>query len=185
MSDELHDALSDLAGQLDAAGIFDEAERSNTARLLADPDWTRPRWVHVHDLVTFFMVGVSEADVWHLGYTLPPGFSDVVNGIAAQVQARWPGEQVVKLSVFDYEQLIREWIALDPQVTAWNETDGPQVVAVSRYSRTPDSRDFIDLGALTRQAANAFRHQSDRHEAFDAKFEAESKAEHPDQGADT
>lgn len=172
--DETHDALTNLANELDAAGIFDEADRTHTAQLLADPEWTRPRWVHVHSLLTHLLVGISSADVWHRGYSLPPAFSDVVNGVAARIEARWD-QEVIQISVFDYEQFLRECIDADPKAMAWNEGEPgtPDVAVVTRYSGTPKRRDFIDLGALTRNAAVSFLRESDRCEASEAKFDAE------------
>jgi hypothetical protein len=48
----------------------------------------------------------------------------------------------------------------------------------SRYSDTPSERQFIDLHALTRNAAVDFLRASDRDEAFSRDFDAQWVAEH-------
>lgn len=114
--------------------------------------------------------GVLSADEWHHGYSVPPGLAEVLDHVARRVQERWKSE-VEQVTLCELEDFYRECIETSPTAKAWNEWDGPDVLAVSRYSSTPNARSFIDLDALVRNAAVHLRDQRRREKAFDEEFE--------------
>jgi len=160
-----------LAEKLLFDGTLEKATENMREILAKDPEWTTPKFVHAHELVTAFAVGIMRADPWFKGYALPFDFEGVVNWIAFCIQKEYPDE-VPKVSLLEMEANYRRWGMEHMSFRQWNETD--KVVGVtSRYSPVPDSRDFIDLDALVRNAAIFLMDEIRKNEAFDAKFEAE------------
>ncbi len=166
----IHAFLQHVAEDANDAGLLDKAVLANDAELLRDPEWATPTYLHVHNIVIAFAFGVLSADPWYHGYSTPPGLAEVLDHVARRVQERWKSE-VEKVTLCELEDFYRECIETSPTATAWNEWDGPDVVAVSRYSSTPNARSFIDLGALVRNAAVHVRDQWRREKAFDEAFE--------------
>lgn len=166
----IHAALQQIAEDAEAAGLLDQAEAMGDVRLLFDREWTTPTYIHAHTIVIGFAYGVMSADPWYYGYTHPPGFSEVLDYVASCVQERWKDE-VPKVTLCELEDFYRECIDTSPLAKAWNDWDGPDVLAVSAYSPTPNARTFIDLGALTRNAAIHIRDQWRREKALDEEFE--------------
>jgi len=101
-----------------------------------------------------------------------------VDWVAFRIQGEWPGQEVARVSLADYEGKVRKWAMEHPQFREWNECPGVVVAVTSRYSPTPDRRDFIDLDAVFRNAVVCLRDWTRRDEAFDRKFEAEHGALH-------
>jgi hypothetical protein len=183
MSDEYErlkkDVLEPIAESCELQGLFEKASEQMRAELAADPEWNTAKYVHVHFLVEAFAIGVISADCWHHGYKLPPNFESVVNYIADRIQRHWPKEEVVQVSLIEIEALFREWAFEHPDFRAWNDTKpgAPMVGVVSRYSSTPDERDFIDLGALLRNAAIALRSHHRINDDFDRRHPLEADVE--------
>lgn len=171
------DGLAEIVNEAQWRGLFDRAAEEQAQRLAADPEWSTPKYVHVHRLVEAFAVGVISADAWHRGYTLPHDFVGVVNWIAFNIQREWPNEEVVQLSLIDIKQRLHGWAMEHPSYRAWNDLPGSGIV--TRYSETPSSREFIDLDVPPHNAALHIRQHHRECEAFDAKFRAEHEAEHP------
>jgi len=176
--DPIGEFLQPIAESLLFSGAFEQAEEANKKRFLADLEWTKPRWTHVRMIVRAFMHGVISADPWHKNYKLPPDFESVVNWIAFNVQKTYGDKEVVEISLMEMETKFREWAEQHKSYLKWNvPEDTTKVVAISHcYSPTPDKRDFIDLGALTRNATLFLRNERQREDAFNRKF----KAENPD-----
>jgi hypothetical protein len=150
-------------------GAFQEATELAWRAQEQDTEWNLPRWTHVHTLVEAFALGVVSADPWHHAYTLPPGFAEVVNHIAARLQAKHGRECVVQVSLIEVEEDFMAWGMEHPQFRQWNEPpDGALVRVVTRYTDTPGVRDFIDLHALVRNAVVWLRNERRREDAFDA-----------------
>lgn len=168
--------LEAIAESLEMSGALDRATEQRDRELAADPEWSTQKYVHVHVLLEAFAVGVISADVWHHNYKLPPDFEGVVNWIAFNIQKHWPKEEVVKVSLQELRFWFKLWADEHPSFREWNETKpgAPMVGVVSRYSSTPDERDFIDLDALIHNAVLHIRAHHRACEAFDQKFKAEN-----------
>lgn len=172
MSDDINAFLQQVAEDAHEDGLLDKANLANEVRLLNDPEWTTPNYIHVHNIVIAFAHGVLSADPWYHGYSVPPGLAEVLDHVARRVQERWKSE-VEQVSLAELEDFYQECIETSPAAKAWNEWDGPDVVAVSRYSPTPSARSFIDLGALVRNAAVCVRDQWRREKAFERGVRAQ------------
>jgi hypothetical protein len=161
-----------IAESLELSGALEQATEQRDRELSADPEWATEKYVHVHVLLEAFAVGVISADPWHHGYKLPPGFESVVNWIAFNIQKQWPKEEVVQISLNQIKILFRTWANEHPVFLEWNEPKpgAPIVACVSRYTNTPDERDFIDLDALIHNAVLHIRAHHRACEAFDRKF---------------
>ena len=156
-------------------GVLDEMSEDAARRMGADPEWAQPRWIHVHTIVTAFMVGISAADCWHYGYKLPPNFESVVNWIAHCVQEKWPKEEVAELSLMELRKLLDGWAVQHPDWKLWNEgpEGSPPVAVVTRYTPVPDQRDFIDLGAALHNMCLYVRDQRRHDDAWETVFDIE------------
>jgi hypothetical protein len=166
------DIVRPIVESMALSGIFDQVGKAHQLSLRADPEWSTPRWVHVHELVQAFAVGVLRADPWHKGYKVPPGFDGVINWIAFKVQEEFKDKEVVKLSLIEIKERFKRWGEEHPQFMKWNEspTPGTVVSIVSRYSVTPEERDFIDLGALVHNAALYIRTDRRENDRFEERF---------------
>lgn len=160
------------------SGVFDEVDKTHQLSLQADPEWSTPKWVHVSELVIAFAAGVLRADPWYKGYKVPPGFDGVLNWIAFKVQEEFKDQEVTKLSLIEIKERFKKWGEEHPQFLKWNESPTPGTIigVVSRYSATPEARDFIDLDALVHNAALYIR--TDRRE--NDRFEERFKRDHPE-----
>lgn len=169
------DEFLPMVEKLEFDGIFDEVVSNHRKKLEADPEWSEPEHVHVHTLVEAFMHGIATADPWHKKYSLPPNFEAVVNWIAFCVQEEFGDTEVPKLSLLEIEDKFREWAMQSPHFRAWNEPKDPgTVIAVAtRYTPTPDERDFIDLDALLRNASVFVRDEQRQKRDFEKRFNAE------------
>ena len=170
MADNLPEGVKALVESLVLGGALDAASDTCVAGLLTDAEWTTPKYVHQATLLRSFVQGVLTADPWHHGYRLPPHFEGVVNMVAFEIQKRWPTE-VPQVTLWDFEQFLREVCPRHPEFVRWNHTD-KLVGIVSRDTPMPDERDFIDLDALYRNAAVALRDDIRQFEAFNRDFEA-------------
>lgn len=171
MSDDLQERLEAIAEGALLSGALERAAEEQRRALEADPEWSEPRWTHLHCIVEAFAVGVISADPWHKRYRLPPDFEAVVNWIAFNVQRQWPHDEVVPVSLLELEDRFTEWGNEHPSFRAWNESaSGALVGVVHRESPVADSRDFIDLHAIVRNAVVHLRNQHRREDAFDREF---------------
>lgn len=172
------DLVRPIVESLELSGAFEEADKSAQARIMADSEWTTPRYTHVHELVEAFAVGVLRADPWHKNYRVPPGFDSVLNWIAFKVQEEFKDCLVPKLSLVEIKERFKKWGEENPQFMKWNEplVPGTIIGIVSRYSATPEERDFIDLGALVHNAALYIRTERRENDRFEERF----RKEHPD-----
>lgn len=172
------DLVRPLVESLELSGVLDKVAAEHDARLGADPEWSAKRHIHVSTLVQAFAHGVLSSDPWHKGYRVPPGLDGVLNWIAFKVQEEFKDCLVPELSLIEIVERFERWGAEHPQFQKWNECDAPGTVIsiVSRYSDTPDCRQFIDLGALVRNAAIYIR--TDRRE--NDRFEERFRKEHPE-----
>lgn len=170
---ELHDGFEAMAEDLIFQGVIGDDEAQFQERFTSDPEWTEKKWTHVSTIFHAFVHGVISADIWHKGYALPPNFESVINWIAWCVQKEWPDIEVVEVSLIDIETLFRRWAPQHPEFRKWNEPNDPdQIVAVvSRYSDTPDERDFIDLDALFRNGVIWLRNTRRDDDRFEVEFE--------------
>lgn len=164
--------LSDLVDDPTALDrLFEEADRKSEERLWSDPEWSEQRWVHRKDIVRAFLVGVIDADAWFSGYSVPPNLEIVANVLCGAISVKFAGkDELVKASLLDLEALYREFIDATPFVREWNDYPGSGIV--SRFSATPSERTFIDLGALTRNAAIHIRNDRREFDRFNAEFDA-------------
>jgi len=153
-----------LAESLAFSGILDKACSDQDQLLMKDLEWATKKFIHVHTLLTAFMHGVMTADEWHHNYHIPPDFENVANWIAFCIQKRFGRTVVVELSLIEIEGLFREWAFQNPAFRKWNEPKDPGTVVgiCSRYTPTPEERDFIALDALIRNAAVFIRNERRR-----------------------
>lgn len=172
------DLVRPIVEGLELSGILDQVAEAHQLTLQANPEWSTPRHVHVHTLVEAFAHGVLAADPWHKNYKVPPGFEGVLNWIAFKIQEEFKDNLVPKLSLIEIKERFQKWGEEHPQFLKWNEpaTPGTVIGVVSRYSLTPEERDFIDLGALVHNAALYIR--TDRRE--NDRFEERFRKEHPE-----
>jgi len=172
MDKRIHSELEAIAEKVVLDGTIDAALENTNTRLAADSEWSRPQYTHVHVILESFVVGVISADPWTLKYALPPDFEGVVNWIAFKIQERWKEDEVVEVSLLELERLFMEWGEQHPSFRKWNEPEDPtqMVGVVSRYSKTPEQRDFIDLHALVRNAAVHLRDKRRHDAAFEKAF---------------
>lgn len=180
MTQNHDDELKPIAEGLAFSGALDKAVNSHNAKLQADPEWSTKKWTHVHTLVTAFAHGVLTADRWHKKYTIPPGLESVLNFIAFKTQEEFKDTQVVQLSLCDIEKRFWAWGNEHPQFRKWNEPVDPGTVIGIVTATTPiqEGRDFIDLGALVRNASVFIRDERRANDAFDVEF----KKRHPEYG---
>jgi hypothetical protein len=169
--------IPDILQKLQEDGVFEQVEAEHRAELSADPEWAFQEWIHLRDVVTAFSVGILSSYPWYKGFQVPTGFEAVMNRLALAVQAKWPGpdNELVELSLLEIEDFYREFVEGDEQCQAWNRIGGvgdKTVAFVTRYSITPVVQQFIDLGALTRNAAIWIRAERRRHAESDKSFEA-------------
>ena len=162
-----------LVEHLSYSGAFEEADAASRRRLLADREWTEPKWTHVHAIVQAFIHGIISADPWHKNYRLPPDFESVVNWIAFNVQKTYGDEMVVQISLMELEKKLWEWARQHKSFLKWNEGDGPQIAIVHRDSPALGKRNFIDLDALLRNTSLFLRDKRRQEDDFDRKFKAE------------
>lgn len=140
----------------------------------------RKGWLHIHDLVTAFAVGVLTADPWTKNYRPPPNLEKVLGHVAKRVCETFSLE-VVEITIHEVETFYWLWGEECPEFKGWNvcsehPPEADCIHGTSRYSATPEKRNFIDLHALVRNATNYLSRQWDREEAFDREF----RAEHPE-----
>lgn len=173
--DEVHEQLEAIAESLELKGLLDAGIEQHNKMLACDTEWNTPKYIHVATLLRAFVQGILTADPWYHNYKLPPNFEGIVNWIAFNIQRKWPEEEVPKLSLLEAEQLFTLWAYEHPDFKKWNEAKpgGPMVRVVTRYSSTPDERDFISTDVVIRNAAVFLRDHIRQDEAFDRKFEKE------------
>lgn len=166
------DLVRPIVESMALSGAFEQADKEHQLSLRADPEWSAPRHVHVHTLVAAFAHGVLAADPWHKGYKVPPGFEGVINWIAFKIQEEFKDEEVPKLSLIEIVERFKRWGEEHPQFLKWNEpaTPGTIIGVVSRYSNTPEARDFIDLDALVHNAALYIRTERRENDRFEEVF---------------
>lgn len=173
--DDIEDTFQPIAEQLLFSGALEEACELNKQRLSRDPEWATPKHYHLHTLVTAFAVGIINADPWHKNYKIPPNFENVINWISFCIQEKYK-EVVVQVSLVEMGKNYREWADQNPYFLEWNESPKGTVIGItSRYSSTPEERDFIDLDALIQNAVLYLRDETRKNEEFDRKFEEEYK----------
>lgn len=171
MSD-IEDNLQPLAESLLLSGVLEDVIEQHNLGLKMDPEWNTAKYIHVSSILRAFVYGVLSADMWHTNYKLPPNFESVVNWIAFCIQRKWPTEEIPCVSILELEQLFREWAFEHPDFKKWNESPNNTLISVvTRYSEIPDTRDFIDLDALLRNAAVYVRNYHREFERFDSDFE--------------
>lgn len=175
MSEPMQEKLEAIAESLELSGALDRATEQRDKELRGDSEWSTPKFVHVHVLLEAFAVGVISADVWHHGYKLPPGFESVVNWIAFNIQKELGKDVVPKLSLLDIRFAFTMWAYEHPQFREWNvpPKGSPMVGVVTRYTDTPDRRDFIDTDALIHNAVLHIRSHHRANEDFEKRFAAE------------
>lgn len=183
--DPTPDDLQNVAESLELGGVLDEVRAEHRKGLARDTEWSTPRYTHVCEIVRAFVMGVLSADPWYKGYRLPADFEGVVNLIAFKVQKEYGEEDVVMLSLLELEEKLTRWAEEHPAYLKWNEPEEPGVIirVVTRNSPTPDHRDFIDLGALIRNAAVYLRNERRRWDASEVEFEARHKDHEAHMGA--
>lgn len=169
---ELNDEIKDLVFSNFINGEIDEAINEHKKRLEQDPEWNIPKYYHIHTLVTAFIVGIMNADVWHKNYRIPPNVENVVNWISFNLQRHFKNDEIVKISLIEYKKLVSSWAYENPNFRKWNESDDETPIAiVSRYSSIPDKRDFIDLDVIIHNASIFLRDEKRKNEAFDREFD--------------
>ena len=128
------------------------------------------------DMIAAFSTGIVLAYPYYPGYALPPNFEAVINRMATAMEARFSFSQgMAELSLLEIEDFWREFVETDEEATAWNrigDVEKDAVVAVSRYSAQATGPEFIDLGALVRNASVWLRNDRRRFDAFNAEFES-------------
>lgn len=175
--------LPALVEHLEVTGVFAEADKSHRAQLEADDEWTRQQYTSIGSLTAYFAHAVIISDSYYRGYKLPPGFDSVVNYMSDRLARHFAVEgtaldYIVKLSPLEFNDLLDEFGREHPQYREWNTYGGSGIK--SRYSELPTEREFIDLDALTRNAAVLLRGQFRADNQFDLKFYADYKGEHPE-----
>ena len=124
-------------------------------------------------LVEAFVVGVVSADFWFRPYQLPPGFPGVVHWIAFMVQRTF-SDPLVALSPARVEELLTDWGQDHPQWKQW-DPEGQStsrarrlatVAAAARDGDILDHRPYLDLRAVTRNAAIYVMEESPRRTAY-------------------
>lgn len=104
-------------------------------------------------------------------YACPDDLPEVLTGLTAALEAKWPGEPYVFMPHDEVSDLLREFIYTHPKVRLWNERKNGnaapfQAVSIHFPKGDPDN-DFIDLDALwmnvTYTLAEEERRSMERH----------------------
>lgn len=159
--------LESLVEQLNEDGILDEVDREHQASLEANPEWTRREFTHLHTIMEAWTCGVVSSDGWYKGYGLTENFQRVFNHVSLCLQEKF-ADEVVRISLVEVRQWLREWAEECPEFMAWNERGGSSVV--SRYTEAPLRRQFIDLSVPSHNAALWIRDQRRLSRAFERRI---------------
>jgi hypothetical protein len=174
------DVLVDLSEIEHVNGLQDAMDRAtvHSETLTTDPEYTRKRAWHVHQVLNGIAVGILGADPWYRGYQLPPNYELVVNRFADAIQSNppgdmWNGEVFRALSLLDIRDWVRKTAMEIPEFVAWNETDGSEMNFITRDSSVPLERQFIILEAVFQRVMCVLRNWARDEDRLEAKFEAE------------
>lgn len=149
------------------------AAKKTQERLSQDPEWTKKRYTHLHNLIIAFSVGILRADLWFKNYDIPSNFSDVLNHLAIKINNKWDLDiPVVELSLLEIEDLYREAMADNSHFKQWTSVkEGePNIQIGSAFDSLGVERSSMDSDAIIRNASIFLRDERRKRDQFDAEF---------------